>query len=267
MSSEVSKKRGRPRREGALVVGGDDLVCMLASGLEGVVACERRVSEGEADDVREGDVLREGLERGLMCVADKEERKRVRDLEKAASKRERDALKRDELSAERLAAKQAKIAAKEAAKQAKIAANEAAKQAKIDAKEAAKAQKLKEKEEAKEAAKAAKEQAKADAKAAKEQEKAAAKAAKEQEKADAKAVKAQEKAAKNADKKATKKRKTAAPELLAAVSLSREDVCDGELAPQAFLVESEGSADVPMMKQPSTGYEEPMRSGDSFCDP
>ena len=133
------------------------------------------------------------------------------------------------------------------------------------AREEAKALKKAEKEKAKEDAKAACEEAKAAKKAEKEAAREAAKA----EKVAAKA----EKAATKKNKRGSKSKKTVAPELIAAVNAASESAsqCEenGELVPQEFLTETESGDKemVPMMRQPSTGYESPVRSGDSFCDP
>ena len=99
------------------------------------------------------------------------------------------------------------------------------------------------------------------------------------EKKAARAAKAEE------NKKNKKQKKTApapapVPELLDAVAASVGDSEfheDEELGPQAYVVESSADVEikiekiekteVEMKKQPSTGYEAPVRSGDSFCDP
>ena len=272
--SNTVVKRGRPRRLEARVVGGDDLISALACGV-GAMSVDgglEKVSDVEASMGKMLDVSNELFERDRMGECDVEERERVR-LER---RRERDELKkeekrleREEKRLEREALKLEKKAAKEADK---ANAREAAKAAREETKAAKKA----EKDAAREAAKAAREEAKAAKKAEKDAAREAAKAEKAAAKDAAKAAKVAAKEAAKAAKKAekadkktkeTKKTKSAAPELLAAVADSQEDQSNGELVPQAFLVESEGSADVPMMKQPSTGYEAPMRSGDSFCDP
>tara|TARA_Y100000816_G_scaffold291480_1_gene282966 strand:- start:131 stop:985 length:855 start_codon:yes stop_codon:yes gene_type:complete len=270
-------KRGRPRRLEARVVGGDDLISALACGV-GVLSVEGERVGGEEAGVRkmlddssmllereqmgECDVEERERVRLERRVAREEEKKRLRESEKAAKEAARSearVLKAAEKKVELEERKAAKAAERSAKKAEKEAAREEAKAAKAAERSAKKAEKEAEKVAAKEAAKAAKVAAKEAAKAAKKAAKEAAKAAK--------------KAAKEAEKKTnktnkTKKTKSAAPELLAAVADCDLYCCNGELVPQAFLVDSEASADVPMMKQPSTGYEAaPMRSGDSFCDP
>ena len=282
----TSVKRGRPRRLEARVVGGDDLISALACGV-GVLRVEGERVGGEEAVVRkmldESSML---LEREQMGECDVEERervrlerrvareednKRLRESEKAAraaAREEARVLKAAEKKVELEERKAAKAAERSAKKAEKEAAREEAKAAKAAERSAKKAEKEAEKVAAKEAAKAAKV-------AAKEAAKAAKKAAKDAEKAAKKAAKDAEKAAKKTNK--TKKTVApeliaavnAAPELLAAVDGSQEDQSNGELVPQEFLTETE-SGDremVPMMKQPSTGYEAPLRSGDSFCDP
>lgn len=261
-------KRGRPRRLEAVVCGGDELISALACGVVGLsvdVGVEK-VSVDAAEVVKANDESNELFEREVMCEEDDAsmlERRRERDEVKKEEKRlerEEKRLEREALKLEKKnAALEEKAAKKEEKRLERLAAADAKKADKAKAKEEAKALKAAEKE-AKKAEKAAATEA---AKAAKKAAKEAAKATKKEEKkAATEAAKAAKKAAKKADKKT--KTKSAAPELLAAVSLSREDE---ELVPQAYLGESEGSADVPMKKQPSTGYEAPMRSGDSFCDP
>ena len=269
-------KRGRPRRLEARVVGGDDLISALACGV-GAVSVDggaKRVSDGEAKEGKMLDVSNELLERDEMGICDVEERERVR----FERRRERDEVKKEEKRLER----EEKAKAREALKLEKKAAREADKaKAREDAKaarEEAKAAKKAEKDAAREEAKAAREEAKAAKKAEKEAAREAAKAEKAAAKDAAKAAKVAAKEAAKAAKKAekadkktkeTKKTKSAAPELLAAVADSQEDQSNGELVPQEFLTETE-SGDremVPMMKQPSTGYEAPLRCGDSFCDP
>ena len=237
------------------MVGGDDLISALACGV-GVLSVEGERVGGEEAGVRkmldDSSML---LEREQMGECDVEERERVRLERRVAREEEKKRLRESEKAAKEAARSEARVL-KAAEKKVELEERKAAKAAERSAK---KAEKEAEKVAAKEAAKAAKVAAKEAAKAAKKAAKEAAKAAK--------------KAAKEAEKKTnktnkTKKTKSAAPELLAAVADCDLYCCNGELVPQAFLVDSEASADVPMMKQPSTGYEAaPMRSGDSFCDP
>ena len=283
MNTEVnpqvtSVRRGRPRRLEARVVGGDDLISALACGVGAVSVDGGKVSDVEASMGKMLDVGNELLERDLMGECDVEERERVR-LER---RRERDEVKKEEKRLER----EEKALAREALKLERKALREADKAKARDAakalREETKAAKKAEKDAAREEAKALREEAKAAKKAEKEAAREAAKAEKAAEKAAAKdaakaakvAAKEAAKAAKKAEKadkktktKETKKTKSAAPELLAAVADCDLYCCNGELVSQEFLTESGDSADVPMMKQPSTGYEAPMRSGDSFCDP
>ena len=226
------------------MVGGDDLISALACGV-GVLSVEGERVGGEEAGVRkmldDSSML---LEREQMGECDVEERERVRLERRVAREEEKKRLRESEKAAKEAARSEARVL-KAAEKKVELEERKAAKAAERSAK---KAEKEAEKVAAKEAAKAAKV-------AAKEAAKAAKKAAKEAEKKTNKTNK-------------TKKTKSAAPELLAAVADCDLYCCNGELVPQAFLVDSEASADVPMMKQPSTGYEAaPMRSGDSFCDP
>ena len=259
-------KRGRPRRLEARVVGGDDLISALACGV-GVLSVEGERVGGEEAGVRkmldDSSML---LEREQMGECDVEERERVRLERRVAREEEKKRLRESEKAAKEAARSEARVL-KAAEKKVELEERKAAKAAERSAKKA-------EKEAAREEAKAAKAAERSAKKAEKEAEKVAAKEAAKAAKVAAKeAAKAAKKAAKEAEKKTnktnkTKKTKSAAPELLAAVADCDLYCCNGELVPQAFLVDSEASADVPMMKQPSTGYEAaPMRSGDSFCDP
>ena len=282
-TSVQTVKRGRPRRLEARVVGGDDLISALACGVCAVSVEGERVGGEEAGVRKLLDDSSMLLERELMgeCdveerervrlerrVAREEEKKRLRESEKAAkdaARSEARVLKAAEKKVELEERKAAKAAERSAKKAEKEAAREEAKAAKAAERSAKKAEKEAEKVAAKEAAKAAKV-------AAKEAAKAAKKAAKDAEKAAKKAAKDAEKAEKKTKKTVAPEliaAVNAAPELLAAVDGSQEDQSNGELVPQEFLTETE-SGDremVPMMKQPSTGYEAPLRSGDSFCDP
>ena len=272
----TSVKRGRPRRLEARVVGGDDLISALACGV-GAVSVDggaEKVSDGEAKVGKMLDVSNELLERDRMGECDVEERERVRlerRRERDEVKKEEKRLEREEKRLEREALKLEKKAAKEAdkakARDAAKALREETKAVKKAEKEAAREEAKALREEAKAAKKAEKEAAREAAKAEKAAAKDAAKAAKVAAKEAAKAAKKAEKADKKTKTKETKKTKSAAPELLAAVAGSQEDQSNGELVPQEFLTESGDSSEVPMMKQPSTGYEAPLRSGDSFCDP
>jgi hypothetical protein len=270
-TSEIVK-RGRPRRLEARVVGGDDLISALACGVDALSVDVARVSDVEASVCKMLDVSNELLERDQMGECDVEERERVRlerRRERDECKKEEKRLEREEKRLEREALKLEKKAAKEADK---ANARDAAKAAREETKAAKKA----EKDAARDAAKAAREEAKAAKKAEKDAAREAAKAEKAAAKDAAKAAKvaAKEaakaaKKAEKAEKKTNKTKKTvapqliaavnAAPELLAAVADSQEDQSNGELVPQEFLTESGDSSEVPMMKQPSTGYEAPLQ--------
>lgn len=282
---QVERKRGRPRRQEARVVAGDVIIDSLMSecGLLGVDSV--KVSVEGARDVKVLDVLSEEEERGSMLeeeVMSREVYRRERDLKKKLERAaEKDALKeakkleraaeKEKKAADKAKARDAAKAAREEAKAAKKAEKEKAREAAKAACEEAKAAKKAEKEAAKEAAKAEKIAAKEAAKAAKVAAKEAAKAAKKAEKDAAKAEKAATKKNKSGSK--SKSKKTVAPQLIAAVNAASESAsqCEenGELVPQEFLTETESGdkSEVPMMRQPSTGYESPVRSGDSFCDP
>ncbi len=278
-----NKKRGRPRRQEAMVVAGDVIIDSLMSecGLLGVDSV--KVSVEGARDVKVLDVLSEEEERGVMLseeVMSREVYRRERDLAKKAEKEakklelkeakklEREAMK-EKKAADKAKAREDAKALREEAKALKKAEKEKAKEDAKAACEEAKALKKAEKEAARDAAKAEKVAAKEAAKAAKVAAKEAAKAAKKAEKDAAKA----EKAATKKNKSVSKSKKTVAPELIAAVNAASESAsqCEenGELVPQEFLTETESGDKemVPMMRQPSTGYESPLRSGDSFCDP
>ena len=278
----TSVKRGRPRRLEARVVGGDDLISALACGV-GAVSVDggaEKVSDGEAKVGKMLDVSNELLERDRMGECDVEERERVRlerRRERDEVKKEEKRLEREEKRLEREALKLEKKAAKEAdkakARDAAKALREETKAVKKAEKEAAREEAKALREEAKAAKKAEKEAAREAAKAEKAAAKEAAKAAKVAAKEAAKAAKKAEKAATKKNKSESKNKKTVVPQLIAAVNAASDSAsqCEenGELVPQEFLTETESgdSEMVPMMKQPSTGYEAPVRSGDSFCDP
>ena len=285
-NQDNQRKRGRPRREVAKVVAGDLIIDSLMSECGMLEVDGRKVSVEGAREVKLLDVLEESDERASMLeeeVMSRDVYRRERDLKKKADrekereelkeakKRERDALC-EKKKAEKAQAKEDAKAAKEEAKAAKAAARvaerESLKAEKVATKEAAKAEKV-----------AAKEAAKAVKVAAKEAAKAAKVAAKEAAKEAAKAEKAANK--KNSGSKSKSKSKKVAHQLITAVrcaSASESESAsqceeNGELVPQEFLTESGDSSapwdtwKVPMMMQPSTGYEAPVRSGDSFCDP
>ena len=278
VTQESARKRGRPRREVAKVVAGDLIIDSLMSECGMLEVDGRKVSVEGAREVKLLDVLEESEERASMLeeeVMSRDVYRRERDLKKKADrekereelkeakKRERDALC-EKKKAEKAQAKEDAKAAKEEAKAAKAAARvaerESLKADKLAAKEALKAEKVAAKEAAKAAKVAAKEAAKAAKVAAKEAAKEAAKA---------------EKAAKKKNSGSKSKSKKVAHQLITAVRCASESESEsasqceenGELVPQDFLTESGDSSEVPMMKQPSTGYEAPVRSGDNFCDP
>ena len=255
-----SKRRGRPRREGAVVCSGDELVERLAC---------------VSVDVG-GDGVRESVECGLMgneevCGVVLREEK-----EKEEVKKEK-ALAREELKKE-------KAAMKEEAKAAAKAARELAKKEEKEVKEQMKEEVKKEKEEAKAAAKLAKEEAKAAAKAAKAEERAASKAA-------AKAEKAAQKSATKKTKNTKNTKKTLTPTSRDTAKVEdTEAELEPEMSVEVRMFEHEGtpylkddagalySADtheelgmwdattqkIELRKQPSTGY---VREGDELCDP
>lgn len=286
----ISKKRGRPRREGAVVCSGDELVERLAC---------------VSVDV-DGEVVRESVERGLMGV---EEGSGVL-LSEEVGREEKAALKAAAAASKALAkevkkegVKKAKEEAKALAKAEKALAKEAAKAlAKAD-KENAKKEEKEVKEQMKEEVKKEKALAKAEKEKAKEEAKAAAKAAKAEERAAVKAAKAEEKAAskaaakaeKAAQKSATKKtkntKKTLTPTLRDTAKVEdTEAELEPEMSVEVRMFEHEGtpylkddagalySADtheelgmwdattqkIELRKQPSTGY---LRDGDEMCDP
>ena len=291
----VERKRGRPRRAAAEVVAGDALIESLSSVVDGVSVEGVKVSVEDASECKLLDGLSERVERVEMEGSDVESRllaRRERDAlkkrEKADAKAAREEAKVSERAAKKCERERAKALEKEAAKAAREEAKAAKKAEKEAAKEAAK-ESLREKQYAKEAAKAEKAAEKAAAKdaakAAKVAAKEAAKAAKAEEK---KRVSDEKKAARAAkaeeNKKNKKQRKRAVPapvpELLDAVAAGVGDSEfheDQELGPQAYVVESSADVEikiekiekteVEMKRQPSTGYEAPARSGDSFCDP
>ena len=274
-NQDNQRKRGRPRREVAKVVAGDLIIDSLMSECGMLEVDGRKVSVEGAREVKLLDVLEESDERASMLeeeVMSRDVYRRERDLKKKADrekereelkeakKRERDALC-EKKKAEKAQAKEDAKAAKEEAKAAKAAAR-------VAERESLKAEKV-----------AAKEAAKAEKVAAKEAAKAVKVAAKEAAKEAAKAEKAANK--KNSGSKSKSKSKKVAHQLITAVrcaSASESESAsqceeNGELVPQEFLTESGDSSapwdtwKVPMMMQPSTGYEAPVRSGDSFCDP
>lgn len=233
--------------------------------------------------------------------------RRERDALKKREKADAKALEKEAKVAERAAKKcereRAKALEKENANAEKVAAKAAAKAEKALEKETAKAEKVA----AKAAAADEKKREREEKAAAKKAERDALKAAKAEEKkrvSDEKKAARTAKAEENKKNKNKKQRKRAAPapELLDAVAAGAgdsESYEDEELVPQAYVVESEMVCDgakneavpwdawpvprallsrdtgeevlekteVEMMRQPSTGYEAPVRSGDSFCDP
>ena len=279
-----NKKRGRPRRQEAVVVAGDAIIDSLMSECGVLEVDGRKVSVEGAREVKLLDVFSEEEERDSMLeeeVMSRDVYRRERDLAKKAEKEAKKLELKEAKKLEREEAKEKKAADKAKAREAAKALREEAKALKKAEKEAARDAAKAEKEAAREAAKAEKEAAKEAAKAEKAAAKEAAKAAKVAAKEAAKAAKKAEKDAAKAEKAATKKnksgsksKKTVVPQLIEAVNAANESAsqCEenGELVPQEFLTETESgdsSEVVPMMKQPSTGYEAPMRSGDSFCDP
>mgnify|MGYP001183143145 CR=1 FL=1 len=277
-----SKRRGRPRREGAVVCSGDELVERLAcvsvdvggDGVRESVECGLMGNEEVC-----GVVLREEKEKEEVKkekALAREERLKEKEHKKEEVKKEK-ALAREELKKE-------KAAMKEEAKAAAKAARELAKKEEKEVKEQMKEEVKKEKEEAKAAAKLAKEEAKAAAKAAKAEERAASKAA-------AKAEKAAQKSATKKTKNTKNTKKTLTPTSRDTAKVEdTEAELEPEMSVEVRMFEHEGtpylkddagalySADtheelgmwdattqkIELRKQPSTGY---VREGDELCDP
>ena len=257
-------------------MNGDLIIDSLMSECGVLEVDGRKVSVEGAREVKLLDVFSEEEERDSMLseeVMSRDVYRRERDFAKKAEKEAKKLELKEAKKLEREAMKEKKAADKAKARDAAKALREEAKALKKAEKEAARDAAKAEKEAAREAAKAEKEAAREAAKAEKAAAKEAAKAAKVAAKEAAKAAKKAEKAATKKNKSESKNKKTVVPQLIAAVNAASDSAsqCEenGELVPQEFLTETESgdSEMVPMMKQPSTGYEAPVRSGDSFCDP